>query len=76
MGGSCKTLKLRWRGARGHLFLGWAASLGEGAVPLLGASFWMSMLPFKCAPSSMEMRWVVMSPTTVADCFKSTRSLA
>jgi len=23
----------------------------------------------------MEMRWVAMSPVTVADCFKSTRSL-
>jgi len=26
-------------------------------------------------PSSMEMRWVAMSPVTTADCFKSTRSL-
>src|SRR6266496_1895239 len=42
----------------------------------LGASFWRLTLPFKCAPSSMEMRCVVISPTTMADCFKSTRSLA
>jgi hypothetical protein len=33
-------------------------------------------LPLKFTPSSMEMRWAAMSPVTMADCFRSTRSLA
>jgi hypothetical protein len=46
------------------------------STSFLGASFWMSTPPLKYAPSSMEMRWVAMSPVTTADCFRSTRSLA
>ena len=46
------------------------------STSFLGASFWMLRLPLKYAPSSMEMRWVAMSPMTTADCFRSTRSLA
>ena len=54
--------------------------LAESAVApstsFLGASFWILTPPLKYAPSSMEMRWVAMSPVTTADCFRSTRSLA
>jgi len=46
------------------------------STSFLGASFWMLTPPLKYAPSSMEMRWVAMSPVTTADCFRSTRSLA
>src|SRR5271157_1352798 len=37
---------------------------------------WISTLPFRYAPSSIEMRWVAMSPVTIADLRNSTRSLA
>jgi len=46
------------------------------STSFLGGSFWISTLPLMHAPSSMEMRWVTTSPTTMAGCFRSTRSLA
>ena len=52
----------------------------EEAAALANLSFdsppWTSMLPLICAPGSIEMLWVTISPTTTAVCLRSTRSLA
>src|SRR6266852_4570856 len=39
-------------------------------------SFWISTLPLKYAPSSIATRWVMISPTAMADLVSSARSEA
>ena len=46
------------------------------APSVFAISFWISTLPLKYAPSSMATRWVVISPTAMADLVNSARSEA
>src|ERR1700758_1059630 len=52
------------------------ASAADWRLAIYFPSFPTSTLPFRYAPSSMAIRWVAISPITIADFFNSTRSVA